>query len=224
MALPRPLTPSRTQAVINEAAARQPAIVSPFTQNLIAATHNVEGKGGLDPRSRGVMIHKLLQELPKIATKKRHERALAYLGKLLPDEETEAHEHILRSVEQVFELEQLAPCFDPATSRSEVSLMGTIETHSGPRPVSGQVDRLAVLDDRIIILDFKTGSTIPADEATIAPDYITQMALYRQLIAQIYPDRPVSCLLVWTHAPDLPKVIELSPSGLDVAMAKIALL
>ena len=37
------------------------------------------------------------------------------------------------------------------------------------------------------------------DLAQIPPAYLRQMALYGALVSQIYPDREVECLLIWTQ-------------------------
>ncbi len=37
----------------------------------------------------------------------------------------------------------------------------------------------------------------------MAPAYIDQMAAYRAVLAQIYPDKTIDCLLLWTDGPHL---------------------
>jgi ATP-dependent helicase/nuclease subunit A len=71
----------------------------------------------------------------------------------------------------------------------------------GGMAVQGQIDRMVVLEDKVVIADFKTG--LPPkeleDSAQIPPAYLRQMALYGALVSQIYPDREVECLLIWTQ-------------------------
>jgi ATP-dependent helicase/nuclease subunit A len=39
------------------------------------------------------------------------------------------------------------------------------------------------------------------------PDaYIRQLALYRAVLAQLYPDKPIRAALIWTDVPDLMEV------------------
>jgi ATP-dependent helicase/nuclease subunit A len=79
--------------------------------------------------------------------------------------------------------------------------------------VSGQIDRLAVTNDAVLIADFKTGA---APHGRIVDDgYVLQLALYRAVLAQLYPDRPIRAALIWT---ELPEVTELSAAALDEAL------
>jgi ATP-dependent helicase/nuclease subunit A len=66
--------------------------------------------------------------------------------------------------------------------------------------VSGQVDRLTSLPDRVLIADYKTGP-VPDDPARIPVMYLRQMAAYRAVMSLIMPDRPVRCVLIWTDGP-----------------------
>jgi ATP-dependent helicase/nuclease subunit A len=65
--------------------------------------------------------------------------------------------------------------------------------------VAGQIDRLFVGTDRVLVADFKTGP-MPAVTPTA---YTRQMALYAALLEQIYPDHDVVTWLVWTEAAQL---------------------
>ena len=44
-----------------------------------------------------------------------------------------------------------------------------------------------------------------------------QLALYRAVLAKLYPDRPLRAALIWTEVPDL---MELSAEALDRALAR----
>jgi len=52
----------------------------------------------------------------------------------------------------------------------------------------------------------------------VPPQYVRQLALYRAVLAKLYPDRPVRAALIWTEVPDL---MELSSEALDNALAKV---
>ena len=45
-----------------------------------------------------------------------------------------------------------------------------------------------------------------------------QLALYRAVLAQLYPDRAVRAALIWTEVPD---IMELSAEVLDAALAHV---
>ena len=62
--------------------------------------------------------------------------------------------------------------------------------------VSGQIDRLCIADNHIVIADFKTGQP-PANSADNS-SYHRQLALYAALLAQMYP-HPISAPIIWTR-------------------------
>jgi ATP-dependent helicase/nuclease subunit A len=91
-----------------------------------------------------------------------------------------------------------APIFGPG-SQAEVPIVGLVEGQA----LSGQIDRLVVSDDQVLIVDFKSLRPPPATEAEVAPVYLRQLALYRAALSQIYPGRDIRCALLWTEAPRL---------------------
>jgi sterol desaturase/sphingolipid hydroxylase (fatty acid hydroxylase superfamily) len=86
----------------------------------------------------------------------------------------------------------------------------------GDRLVSGQVDRMLVTPDRVLVLDYKTNRPAPDRIEAADPAYVAQMAVYVAVLTRLYPDRPVEAALVWTDGPKLMPV----PQGLmDEALA-----
>jgi ATP-dependent helicase/nuclease subunit A len=152
---------------------------------------------------RGGLAHRLLQSLPEIASERWLSAANLYLQKAggeLPEQER------ARLLTQVLELMQdprFAALFS-AGSRSEVPLIGRIVTTTGgTRLVSGQVDRLIVTPQEVWIADYKTNRPPPRAVEDVPPSYVRQLALYRVLLARMYPEHTVRCALIWTEVPDL---------------------
>ncbi|HSR71334.1 MAG TPA: PD-(D/E)XK nuclease family protein, partial [Kiloniellales bacterium] len=81
-----------------------------------------------------------------------------------------------------------------------------------PEVVSGQVDRLVVTPERVLVVDYKSNRPAPAAESEVPALYLRQMAAYRALLARVYPDRPVACALLWT---DGPRLMQLSDAALE---------
>ena len=86
-------------------------------------------------------------------------------------------------------------------------LVGLVESHV----LSGQIDRLVIEGNRVLVVDFKTLRTPPATEAEVSPIYLRQLALYRTALARIYPGREIRCALLWT---DGPRLMPISPERL----------
>ncbi|MGO7888544.1 PD-(D/E)XK nuclease family protein, partial [Rhizobium ruizarguesonis] len=59
--------------------------------------------------------------------------------------------------------------------------------------VSGRIDRLAVLADRFVILDYNTNRVPPATEEAIPFAHRAQLAIYREILAPLYPDKRIDC-------------------------------
>ena len=179
---PEPLAPSRPEGVeLGEV----PAATSPLA----------ERAGGVDRFHRGQIVHALLQHLPALPVVARPAAARAWLDRpgqgFSGDEATALAEEVLA----ILAHPELAPLFGPA-SRAEVPLIGLI----GDAVIGGLVDRLAVLDDRVLLADYKTNRRPPATEADTPVLYLRQLAAYRGVLRQIFPDRPVQCALIWTQA------------------------
>ena len=77
---------------------------------------------------------------------------------------------------------------------------------------------MAVLADRILLVDYKTGREAPKSVADTPVLYLRQLAAYRAVLRGGYPGRAIECALVWTAGP----VIARLPSDLLDAHAPAA--
>ncbi len=98
-------------------------------------------------------------------------------------------------------------------SRAEIPIVGRL---GGTLAVSGQVDRLAVTREAVLIADYKSNRPAPRCVADVPEAYVAQLALYRAVLAELYPDKRIRAALVWTDVPDL---MEISEQSLDAALA-----
>ena len=107
-------------------------------------------------------------------------------------------------------------------SRAEVPIVGRLKRSNGEDAlVSGQIDRLAVTDAHVLILDYKTNRAPPADAVGTPDAYVAQLALYRRLLAEIHPGKPIRVAILWTARPVLTEI----PAGLlDAADRRLGLL
>jgi ATP-dependent helicase/nuclease subunit A len=173
------------------------------------------GAGGVNPAqrfARGRLVHTLLQHLPEQSSGTREALALGYLSRAAAGQFDEATQRaIVAEVMAILDDPQFADLFGP-DSRAEVSLAGRVMWNGKRVPLSGQIDRLVVTDDRILIADYKTNRPPPERVEDVAPVYLDQMAAYRSLVEAAYPGRKVECALVWT---DGPRLMELPSIALD---------
>jgi ATP-dependent helicase/nuclease subunit A len=192
--------------------------LSPSTAHDQGAVVRAFGRGVERSKAlaRGTHTHRLLQALPGIAPDARAEAARRYLlgARELDDSE---RKDVIAKVQQVLADERFADLFRPG-SRAEVPIVGRIARPAGIIAVSGQVDRLVVSEGAILIADYKTNHPAPRRIAEVPPAYIRQMALYRAVLAELFPGRPVRAALVWTDTPDL---MEVSADLMDAEMAAL---
>jgi ATP-dependent helicase/nuclease subunit A len=168
---------------------------------------------------RGTLIHRLLQSLPDVAPERRENVAHDYLRRNAQDWFTDEDcEALARQILALIATPAFAPLFADG-SRAEVSIAGRIPRQGKPPLlVSGQIDRLVVTPQDVLIVDYKTNHA-PPRAATEAPGaYARQLALYRDVLQRLYPDRPVRCVLLWTETAD---IMEIPASALDAELQSI---
>src|SRR5205807_10377107 len=100
----------------------------------------------------------------------------------------EEQDEIRRETLAILDHPDFAALFGPG-SQAEVPLVGLVGGHA----LSGQIDRLVVAEDRVLIVDYKTLRPPPTVEQEVAPIYLRQLAIYRAALARIYPGRAIRC-------------------------------
>jgi ATP-dependent helicase/nuclease subunit A len=161
----------------------------------VAAPHGLADPAGLRFR-RGRLVHALLQHLPDHAPEARAAAARRFLARPAHGLDEAAQESLLAEVLGL--IAELPEAFAPG-SLAEAPVVGRV----GGRAVAGQVDRLVVGPDRVLVLDYKTNRPPPEEVADVAPAYLRQMAAYRAVLREAFPGRRVECALVWTYGPRL---------------------
>jgi ATP-dependent helicase/nuclease subunit A len=182
--------------------------------------HRVRTAESLTQRARalqrGTLVHRLLQSLPDIAATRRREAALAYLARNADGWTEEERRVLADGTLALIADSRFAPVFAPG-SRAEVSIVGRLERPAGrPALVSGQIDRLVVTENEVLIVDFKTNHAPPSQAAEAPRGYVRQLALYRAVLRKLYPQRPVRAALLWTETTEL---MEISDPALEAELA-----
>ncbi|MGB2160267.1 MAG: 3'-5' exonuclease, partial [Candidatus Puniceispirillaceae bacterium] len=191
---PRPLRPLRPSAPDGAATAAS----APGTRFAAATT----------ALARGRFAHRMFEVLPGLPAA-RHRAVIATMiaaQKELPAETAMA---LADDVMQVLGLPELAALFGP-DSLAETSVSGVVAGLG----VAGQIDRLHIDDERVLIGDFKTGPR----PATTPDSYVRQMALYGAVMAQIYPQCEIVTWLIWT---EVAAVEVITPAAREEALAAL---
>ena len=69
--------------------------------------------------------------------------------------------------------------------------------------IYGIIDRLIIEENKVQIIDFKTNSTVPENVNQIPTGILKQMSAYKQAVMQIFPDKEISCFILWTASKKL---------------------
>ena len=169
-----------------------------------------------DTYARGRVLHRLLELLPAIRQGDRPHKADLLLERLAPWADAAERGRWREEVITVLEDPAFSAVFAPG-SKAEVSIAGAPKGIKDGAFISGQIDRLAVTDSTVLVVDFKTNRPPPATVERAPAAYLTQMAAYRVLLQEIYPDHKIVSALLWTFDA---RLMEIPDALLDHAFAR----
>jgi ATP-dependent helicase/nuclease subunit A len=183
---PKPLLPSRPSGP-------EPATLSPLAE------------AGRDRFKRGLLVHRLLQSLPELPSGEREGAARRFLALPIHAIGTGEQDQICRETLAVLETPEFAELWGP-DAQAEVPVVGLIRGRgagAGAQALSGQIDRIVVTPERVLIVDYKSVRPPPDTPDSVPAPYLRQLATYRAALERVYPDRPVEAALLWTAGPRL---------------------
>lgn len=172
----------------------------------VAAPSPLAEATGLGRFRRGDIVHRLLQLAPDLPEAERAAGADALLARE-PDLTADQRAEMAAAALSVLEDARFAEVFGPG-SRAEVAVAGTATALPPGLRISGRIDRLVVLPDRVLVVDFKTNRPSPDRIEDADPAYLRQMALYAAVLGDIFPERRIEAAIVWTDGPKLMPVPE----------------
>ena len=140
----------------------------------------------------GLYQHYLLEELSPLpasdrqaAGKRLAQKSATQFGEVKESRRLELADHMVKLTQD----SRYEDLFTPQ-ALIEFQISGIV----GTRSVIGQIDRLVIYDDRLWLVDFKSG----APKTDNPPQsYILQLALYADILGQIYPDKPIQADIIW---------------------------
>ena len=152
---------------------------------------------------RGTVTHRLLQSLPSVPDDgSRIQAAKKYLHSVSPVLPDDVQEAILRETMGILSDPVFAHVF-ATNSLAEIPVTGYMRDG---QILSGQIDRLAVTEHEVFIIDYKTNRPPPARLEDVPPAYKQQMQAYAEAVRQIYPNKIVRAALLWTEGPRLMEI------------------
>ena len=183
---------ARTPAPVE---ARPPRPLSPSAIAADDVAHAPPGPAAAAAARRGQLLHTLFERLPNVAPADRAAAATAWLARAAADLDAGARDRIATTALGIIADPAFADVFGP-DSLAEAPIAATV----GDIVIAGTVDRLLVTATRVRVVDFKTGASVPATAAEVAPYHLKQMAAYVAALRVIFPGRQVEAALLYTHA------------------------
>jgi ATP-dependent helicase/nuclease subunit A len=171
-----------------------PLMPSLMREDVPASQSPLSGKAVL----RGKLIHTLLQYLPEIESYKWQDKANEFLNKYDDEINLDEKKEILDAAFSVLNNKDIGHIFGSG-SKAEVPIVGVV----GNFVISGQIDRLLVSKNEVLIIDYKTNRNTPESQHDVHINYIKQMGAYKAALQEIYPDKKIKCALVWTSSPKI---------------------
>ncbi len=142
--------------------------------------------GMTDGYARGLIIHSILQYMPKIEKERRKNWVRKYLDNINTSEDKdEIYSKILAFNEKYGYLFDLG-------GKSEITLSGIIDGE----PVLVRLDRLCITQDKAIIIDYKSHRNV---SVSLLNEIKKQMLIYKTLVQEIYPNKQVECVVIWAE-------------------------
>ena len=146
--------------------------------------------------------------LPQLPREARLGAAEAYVARRSSAVPTAERAPLARDVTALLDAPDFAAIFGP-DSRAEVPVVATRRGPDGrTEVVSGQIDRLVVLEGEVWVVDFKSNRPAPMQVLHVSQQYVRQLAAYRSALASLYGDRKIRCFLLWTEGPRLMEIPE----------------
>jgi ATP-dependent helicase/nuclease subunit A len=155
----------------------------------------------------------LLQHLPEVGAEDQERAARAFVAARGAGLAQELKDEIVAETLAIVREASFTPLFQPG-SLAEVPVAAVIGEGESAYELEGQIDRLAMLNRELLILDYKTNRPPPLTLQEVAPAYIAQLAAYRLALQRLFPGYALRAALLWT---DGPRLMEIPSTSLDAA-------
>lgn len=149
---------------------------------------------------RGKIIHKLLEILPKIDKNNWQNVINIYKNNISNFGQNEISK-ISNLVFKILNDDNLKWFFSEKSS-TEVNIVGELDGNI----ISGRIDRIVELNDKILILDYKNTLKNYKNSNELPKEYLKQLELYKKLLEKTNKNKPVESYILVTSYGNLIKV------------------
>ena len=175
----------------------------PINPSRLGGLHVLPGENPTEDddrsKSKGSLIHLLLECLPSIAAPQRRNVARDIIASQTPPDFDGNLDALVDEVLAVISAKHLDHVFFNPNSHAEVALTANL----AGQPVLGRIDRLIIDDTKITAIDFKSNALVVNDVANVPEGILRQMGAYRAALAEIWPQRDIETAILWTKTAQL---------------------
>jgi ATP-dependent helicase/nuclease subunit A len=177
--------------------ARPPRPLAPSALGLDMVADPPPAPAMLEAARRGKLLHALFERLPAVSPDRRKQAGVSWLTGAAGVEAAVVEELVGQACTIIGD-SRFADLFsDDALAEAPIAAVVGVEV------IAGTVDRLLVTDDRVRVIDFKTGRRVPRSLDAVPEHHLVQMAAYVAALEVVFPDRPVEAALLYTSGPAL---------------------
>jgi ATP-dependent helicase/nuclease subunit A len=152
---------------------------------------------------RGRLLHQLFERLPAIAPPDRPAAADRWLREAAGLTDAAERRRLVADSCRVLADPSFAGIFGP-DALAEAPIAAVVDGEV----IAGTVDRLLVGPERVLVVDYKTGRSVPATAEAVPAYHLRQMSAYAAALAVIFPGRQVEAALLYTAGPVLLRLPE----------------
>lgn len=154
--------------------------------------------------AQGILIHRILQQLPD----RPEAEWPAYIAQKVA--QSGGGHSLTAEISALIALPLMAELLSSA-GISEVPLMVEL---TGGMMERRRIDRLVRGPHGILVADYKTDREVPTSIEACNPEYLLQMAVYRDALRRTHPGIPLRLVLVWTGAPSIMEIPDFVLDGM----------
>ncbi|WP_454882805.1 double-strand break repair helicase AddA [Sphingomonas oryzagri] len=178
--------------------ARPPRPLAPSSIGVDVIANPPPGAAMRAAAERGRLLHALFERLPDLAPAARVAAADRWLDQSAGVADPMMREALIREARAVIEDARFAAIFS-SSALAEAPIAAVVEGEV----IAGTVDRLLVTDDKVTVVDFKTGRRAPSSLDRVLEHHLDQMGAYAAALAVIFPGRAIEAALLYTAGPTL---------------------
>ncbi|HLZ79822.1 MAG TPA: double-strand break repair helicase AddA [Sphingomonas sp.] len=147
---------------------------------------------------RGRLLHALFERLPSLAPDRRETAAAHWLEYSAGVDDAAFRIALVADACSIIVDPRFAAIFS-LEALAEAPIAAVVDGHV----VAGTVDRLLVAEDKVTIVDFKTGRRVPSGLGGVPRHHLDQMGAYAAALSAIFPGRTIEAALLYTAGPAL---------------------